>query len=158
MVHNALQDSQLGLRPISLLPSVQLGMTPPRSLSAGDRPKSKVGIDQVLGGTKLFLSLKSVSYSRSQLLGCGPVFNKMALRFQLHRASQSPTWNSTLPWRHFCHGWVPNYYVGGKIGGRDFLFDHLADITLLNPFTFAEAWHMPQHMVCLDKYSVTSWK
>ena len=54
MVHNALQDSQLGLRPINLLSAVQLGMTPPRSLSAGDRPKSKGGIDQVLGEQNCF--------------------------------------------------------------------------------------------------------
>lgn len=54
-----LQDSQLGLRPINLLPAVQLDMAPPRSLSAGDRPKSK-GTDQALGGNKT-VSVSEVS-------------------------------------------------------------------------------------------------
>ena len=124
------------MRPINLLPAVQLDMAPPRSLSAGDRPKSKGSIDQVLGVTKLFLSLKSVSYPQSQLLRCGPVFIRwlsdfsyIGLHSLLHGTQRSHEGT-------FVMDGCQIIIVEGKIGGRDFLFGHLADITLLSPFTF----------------------
>ena len=138
MLHSALEGSQLRLRPINLLPAVQLGTTPPRPLSAGDRPKSKAGIDQVLGGTKLFLSLKSVSYPQSQLPGCGPAFIRWLSDCSYIGLHSLPHGTQSSHEGTFVMDGCQIIIVEGKIGGRDFLFGHLADITLLNPFTFTE--------------------